>query len=342
MSVDVVDQLRRLVESFDEFVDDVTTDEVVQRVGGSAHPAPSALDRDDRSGWRRFSLVAAAVLLVGGLVAALVWVNADRSSPSSSTSPPVTQDSTGMEFLGTWVVTRRQQNVDDAGSQMFVPLASPLPTYRFEPDGTVSGFDGCNSSVAPWSFNEGEFTTSELTNATAAVSTISCEDSDGNPLPTIGPSPERLELIDGAITMVFDGEDGMTAHAQRLSDLPTPRGLAGSSWILAVDGPDIAVNFGRDGTVEFRDDTVTCAAGSYTYDPGVLVLDLDATPHGCPDARLDELTPSPLEVASFSDNYMADTILLVPATGGAVRLFPESASTEDTAGGDSGDTIPAG
>src|SRR5687767_6990292 len=96
MSVDVVEQVRRLVESFDEVVDDVSTDEVLQRVGGSEpgeppHPPRRALNIDDPSGWRRFNAAAATVALVGGLVGALVWVNADRSSPSSDTSPPPTQ-----------------------------------------------------------------------------------------------------------------------------------------------------------------------------------------------------------------------------------------------------------
>jgi hypothetical protein len=535
MSVDVAEQVRRLVESFDEFVDDLSTDEVLQRVGGvseSGEPAPSTPPttsrRSNRSSWRRFSVAAAAVILVGGLVGALVWVNADRSTPSSDAPPPATQATTPaaslgefvwpapprgyttlddlvtafmtevlawapadtervgdtndrrepqaltlvnerlganvvvlaipspegwgfvqvgdgglsasvdedetvtVEFtptrgsvsssietrfsdgsamsstavtpgtvelpesirltelvsalvvdfddqgnvisvtggtfatdeaqtpsptppqgtgpgsfraddvLGTWVVTRREQPVDDTGSRAFVPMASPLPTYRFD-DGTVSGFDGCNFVVSPWSFTDGSFTTTELTNATAAATTIGCDGSDGNPLPTVGPSPERLELIDGSITMVFEDEDGIAAHAQRLSDLPTPQRLAGSSWILAVDGPDITVHFGRNGTVEFREDATACAAGRYMLDAGVLDLDLDAPLHECTDARLDELTESPLEVVSFSDDYLADTILLVPETGGAVRLFPESASTstEVTARGDANDTEPA-
>ncbi len=532
MPVDVVEQVRRLVESFDEFVDDLSTDEVVQRVSAGsdsrepAHPTPADRSLDDRSSWRRFSLAAAAVVLVGGLVGALVWVNADRSTPSSDTPPPATQatvpagslgqfvwpapprgyatlddlitaftaevlawdpsdtervgdtnnqpqpqaltlvnepvggnvlviaipspqgwgfvqigeglsasvddgDTVAVEFastphaasssiearlsdgttitatatspgtfelpesvrlealvsalvvefdeqdnaiaatggtfasndaqtppslpsqvtvrrnfgtadvVGTWMVTRQERSVDDAASKMFVPLASPLPTYRFDNDGTVSGFDGCNFGVAPWSFTDGRFTTTELTNATAAASTILCEDSDGNPLPTVGPSPERLELIDGTVTMVFSDDDGITAHAQRLSDLPTPQGLAGSSWILAVDGPDVTVHFGRDRAVEFRDETTACAAGQYTYNAGVLVL--DASLYQCTEARLDELTASPLAVASYSDDYMADTILLVPETGGAIRLFPESASTstEVTARGDSSDTSTA-
>jgi hypothetical protein len=353
MSVDVVEQVRRLVESFDELVDDVSTDEVLQRVGGPepvepARPPRRAFTIDDRSGWRRFS-VAAAVVLVGGLVGALAWANADPSVPSSDTPPPANQtppsqvtvpnDFGPADVVGTWVVTRRADGADDPGAQTFVPMASPLPTYRFDDDGTVSAFDGCNSLKAPWSFTDGMFTKPEVTSITVATSAMLCAYSDGNVNPTVGPSPERLESIDGTITMVFDDEVGTTAHAQRLSDLPTPQSLAGSSWILAINGPDIGVHFARDGTVEFRDGTTTCAVGSYTYDAAVLVLDLDASPDQCPQARLDELTGNPLEVASFSDDYMADTILLVPATGGAVRLFPASASTESTA--QSSDTATA-
>ncbi len=361
MSVDVVEQVRRLVEAFDEAVDDVSTDEVLQRVGGSEpgeppHPPRRALKIDDRSEWRRLSVAAAAVVLVGGLVGALVWVNADRSGPSSDTAPPATQTPPSLpsqvtvpsdfgtaDIVGTWIVTRRAHGVDDAGAQTFVPMTSPLPTYRFDNDGTVSAFDGCNSLVAPWSFTDGRFTTPEVTSVTVAASAMLCAYSDGNLRPTVGPSPQRLESIDGTITMVFDDQDGTTAHAQPLSDLPTPQVLAGSSWILAVDGPDIGVRFDRDGMVEFREGTTTCAAGSYTYGAGVLVLDLNASPDQCPQAPLDDLTARPLEVASFSDDYMADTILLVPATGGAVRLFPESVSTttEVTARGDSSDTSPA-
>jgi hypothetical protein len=532
MPVDVIEQVQHLVEAFDEFVDDVSTDEVLQRVGGvsdagaPADPEAPPPHGAGRAGWRRFGLVAAAVVLVAGLVGALVWVSADRSTPSSDAPPqtgatvptvplgdfvwpapprgyttlddlvtafttevlawdPADTDRVGefndqpqpqaltlvnerlggnvvviaipspqgwgfvqvgngglnasvdddqtvalrytpstrsasstvearltdgttvtltastgrlelpesvrvgelvsalvvefdeqgnviaatgrtyapsdpqtpptlpvqpavpnsfdtVDVVGTWIVTRHERSVDDTGAKAFVPLASPLPTYRFDDDGTLSGFDGCNSMVARWSFTDGRFTTPEVTNATAAASTIRCEDSTGIPLPTVGPSPERLERIDGTITMVFTDQDGNNAHAQRLSDLPTPQQLAGSSWILAVEGPDVTVQLRHDGTVDFREDTTTCAAGSYTYDAGVLELDLEAAVDQCPDARLDELTANRLNVAVFSDDYMADTILLVPATGGAIRLFPADGDSSDTATASPIETVDGG
>jgi hypothetical protein len=534
MSVDVIEQIRRLVESFDECVDELRLDEVLDRVGGVSEqpspPRPTALNVEDRAGWRRFGLAAAAAVLVAGLVAVLVWVNAGRSTQPSDTPPPATRNSAPAAFgefvwpapprgyanlddlvtaftaevlawapadtdrvgdindrrepqsfrlvnerfnadvllvatpspqgwgfaqiggrgldasvegdtvavrfppapgavsssvvarlsdgvivngspaapgrfvlpgavrldqlvsvlvvelddrdnvidalggtftpndaetsptapeptspkgpvatsfsradvVGTWIVTQREHSVDDTGSKAFVPMASPLPTYRFDNDGTLSGFDGCNSLVAPWTFTDGQFTSSEVTNATAAASTILCEDSNGNILPTVGPRPQRLESIDGTTTMVFTDDD-ITAHAQRLSDLPTPRSLGGSHWILAVDGPDVTIRFTADGTVEFADDTTRCATGTYTYNTGVLILDVEAAPDQCPHARLDQLVGHPLDVATFSDHYATDTILLVPPSGGTTRLFPEAgADTSETTVTDSvRTTVPA-
>ncbi len=330
MSVDVIEQVRRLVESFEEFVDDLSTEEIGRPLGGTSdsdgatHPTPPPPNLEDQSGRRRFGLAAAAAVLVAGLVGALLLVNADRSTPPAT----VPSSFSTADVDGTWIVTRQERQVDDAGSKGFVPLASPLPTYTFDNDGTLSAFDGCNSIVASWSFTDGEFAVTDVTTAAAPTS---CEDSDGTAAPIVEPPPTRLESIHGTTNMVFIDQDRITAHAQRLSDLPTPQRLAGSSWILAVDGPDVSVQFGRDGTIEFREDTMTCATGLYTYDAGVLVLHLDPAIDECSDAPLDELSASPLIVAYFSDAYVADTILLVPETGGAVRLFPASGFSRDTA-----------
>lgn len=284
----------------------------------------------------RILLAVAAAMVVAGCGAGDDALSPADSTVGGGSSRTVIPSFGRTDVVGTWIVTRREHGVDEADTRVFVPMASPLPTYRFDADGSLSGFDGCNSHVAPWSFTSGRFTTTESTNATAAATAILCEDSNGHQLPTVGPSPERLEQMDGTIIMVFAGEDGITAHAQRLSDLSTPPALAGSTWILAIDGPDVTVEFGRDDRVEFRDDTSTCAAGSYTYDVGVLVLDLETTPDQCPGAGLDARTQRRLEVASYTDRYVADTILLVPATGGAVRLFPASAYSEAS---DEADTI---
>jgi hypothetical protein len=106
MSTNVREQLRQLTEAFDEFVDDVTIDDVL------GHEAPTGSDLDsawiesevadsaEQPAWRRFGLAAAVLLLVAGLAGALAI--ADRSGPESSTSsdsPTTTEAPTSPESL---------------------------------------------------------------------------------------------------------------------------------------------------------------------------------------------------------------------------------------------------
>jgi hypothetical protein len=106
MSTNVREQLRQLTEAFDEFVDDVTIDDVL------GHEAPTGSDLDsawiesevddpaEQPAWRRFGLAAAVLLLVAGLAGALAIAarGGPESSPSAD-SPTTTEAPTSPESL---------------------------------------------------------------------------------------------------------------------------------------------------------------------------------------------------------------------------------------------------
>jgi hypothetical protein len=106
MSTNVREQLRQLTEAFDEFVDDVTIDDVLGHEALTGSDLDSAWiesevdDSAERPAWRRFGLAAAVLLLVAGLAGALAI--ADRGRPESSTSsdsPTTTEVPTSAESL---------------------------------------------------------------------------------------------------------------------------------------------------------------------------------------------------------------------------------------------------
>ncbi len=90
MSTNVREQLRQLADAFDEFVGDVTVDDVLGHAGATGGAEDSAWlrseadDSADRPAWRRFALAAAVLLLVAGLAGALAL--ADRDSPDAATT----------------------------------------------------------------------------------------------------------------------------------------------------------------------------------------------------------------------------------------------------------------
>lgn len=255
MPVDVVEQVRRLVEAFDELVDDVSADEVVQRVSGGTdsreptHPTPER--SPDRSSWRRVSLAAAAVVLVAGLVGALVWVNADRSTPSSETPPPTAQATVPAGSLGqvVWPVPPRgyatledligaftaevlawdpsdTARVGDANDQSqpqvltlvnevvggdVLVIAVPSPQGW----GFVQIGEGLSASV-----DEGESVAVEFVSTqSAASSSIEARLSDGTTVTATATSPGRFELpeavrleeVVSALVVEFDEQGNVIA-----------------------------------------------------------------------------------------------------------------------------------
>ena len=110
MSTNVREQLRQLTEAFDEFVDDVTIDNVLGHEALTGSDLDSAWiesevdDSAERPAWRRFGLAAAVLLLVAGLAGALAI--ADRGGPESSPSadsPTTTGVPTSAESLEQFV-----------------------------------------------------------------------------------------------------------------------------------------------------------------------------------------------------------------------------------------------
>ena len=96
MSVDVREQIQLLAGAFDACVDDVTVDEVLGRVEGRATTNEVARRRSGSSprttlaSWPRLGVAAAAIAMVVGLVAALVFIDRGGAEPVSAPSVPQT------------------------------------------------------------------------------------------------------------------------------------------------------------------------------------------------------------------------------------------------------------
>jgi heat shock protein HslJ len=262
---------------------------------------------------RVWPLLAGAAAALAVLVAGLVVLGGSDQPPGqvpSDTSASTTVSTPG-DVVGVWVVTEFDG----------VPIASPLPTYRFSADGTVSGFDGCNRVATTWSLEAGQLRFGET-----YTTLITCEDSDGTPLPTVAPGGARIETIDGTVTMLFDRE-AATARARRVGDLEHPARLRGTTWTLGVDGPDVRLRFGDDLTAGV-DDVDDCGRTSYTYQDGSLQLGrLEGAGTACVGTHLSDFDTVQTVVVNYTDAY-SPSILLVPPTGGAIRLVPGAAVEE--------------
>jgi len=96
MSTNVHDQIHQLTEAFDEFVTELSIDELVGNAAAPpepispAWPEPELHDFASPAPQRRFVLTAAAVLLIAGLVGALAWINRRPEAPTAS-APPATE-----------------------------------------------------------------------------------------------------------------------------------------------------------------------------------------------------------------------------------------------------------
>lgn len=93
MSTDLRDQIRQLTSAFDQCVDDLTIDEVLDRDAPTIsfddreHPNEIVPALGATPVSRRLGTAAAWVLLAAGLVGVLVWIGRDESVPTTGTSP---------------------------------------------------------------------------------------------------------------------------------------------------------------------------------------------------------------------------------------------------------------
>lgn len=159
MAMDVVEQIRQLTAAFDEFVVDVGVDEVIARGEGTAPTGDPGWNQsrreviDNGSPRTRLGLVAAAVLLVGGLVGALTWIGRGGSDSTDSTTPmadvvesPATtpaSDGSAAE-LASPLTAMRSRLTNQADTELFVVQATAGSYWRLatlaEFDGTTWGF----------------------------------------------------------------------------------------------------------------------------------------------------------------------------------------------------------
>jgi hypothetical protein len=296
---------------------------------------PRRSRRQRRATWA-VAAVAVAAIGAGVFVASR---GDDRSMVTSqTTSPPDSNSSlttvaglTSGDVPGLWVFPRR--SVPD-GNRVGtgVPLPSPLPAYRYEPDGTVHGFDGCNQTSGGWELVNGQLQVPPAPNNTGGSSAALCLDSSGNAPVTVPAVPHALSVLGGVPTLSHSNPDGSTAHGIRVDDLASPATLAGTSWVLALDGDDVTISFRADGTVELATDVGICSTGQYDYADRLVELNLSAPHPGCGDRQLGVLTSGPLLVTSQSDLYTAGSLLLASERG-AVRLFPSGTTSTHTEAG---------
>jgi hypothetical protein len=197
MPADLVEQLRQLAESFDEFVGEVTTDEIVwQRdtVSDGLESSPPARPRRG-SAARRMLVGAAASVLIAGLVGIAQLRQAD--------GPPTRG---GQTALADALVGHRWVAID-------FPSAV-LPWVQFSRgDGSTSlevhGTDGCNQQEGRLGLDGQQVIDSRI-----ASTAIACSG------PSIGP------LLDGSVLDVTSGElvvtgpDGSATRYVALDALP--------------------------------------------------------------------------------------------------------------------------
>jgi len=302
--------------------------------------APDRPGSSDRTGARRraawaVAVAALAVVVVGAGVFVATREESGSTVTSQMTPPPTAASATTVsssDVAGLWVFATRAVQVDTNRVGTGWPLPSPLPAYRFEPNGTVHGFDGCNQTAEGWQLVGGHVQTPPAPNNTGSGTAVLCVDSAGDPPMTVSAVPSAVSVRDGVRTLLHASADGSTAKGVRVDDLRSPATLAGTRWMLAVDGDDITISFSEDDTVEVTNDVAICSTGRYHYADRIVELTLSAPQLGCGDRQLGVLTSGPLLVASYSDGYAADTLLLA-SEHGAVRMFPSSTVTTQAGGG---------
>lgn len=285
-----------------------------------------------------WAVTGAAVLVAS---AGLLVVTQPERSPTLplETPPPApaTASATGSavtsgNVAGLWVFATRAVPVDEYRVGTGWPLPSPLAAYRYESDGTARGFDGCNQTTQAWELVDGQLQTPAAPHATGGSTAALCVDSSGNTPLTIPAVPHAMSVLGGVPTLLHSNADGSTARAVRVEDLPAPEALGGTTGVLAIDGVDLTISFLDDGTVELTTGVASCSAGRYRYADRHLQLNLSTPQPACANRQLGVLMSGPLQVASYSDGYAADTLLLASERG-AVRLFPPGTSTTEAEGG---------
>lgn len=313
-------ELRSLMTRIDEMTPLPPAFDDLPTIAGRPHPP---------SRERRIVLAASAVVAVAiAGIAMFVATRPDRPGTVTTATPPSGSVATTRaapqpvvapdDIVGLWVFTRRAVPVDENRVGTGAPMPSPLPAYRYEPDGTVRGFDGCNRNVSAWQLENGTLEPAETPPATAAATAIGCPDTD---VPvTVAPVPQSVSFLARELTLVHEESDGSWAWAVRVDDLPAPDSLTRTSWTLGSADDDVSVSFRGDGTVGIAADATPCAAGTYSYGAGLLEMTLVVEPN-CRDDELDLLASGPLVAASYTDSIAADTVLLA-SDRGAVRLFP--------------------
>jgi hypothetical protein len=305
-------------------------------------PEPPVSVRD--GGRRRLAWAVSAatvVVVIGGAGVFVATRDDDGSRVTGQATPLSAASGTSLnpgDVVGLWVFASRAVQVDANRVGTGWPMPSPLPAYRYEPDGTVRGFDGCNETTRGWELANGRLQAPPAPNNTGAATAALCVDSAGNPPLTVSAVPNAVSVRGGIVTLQHLNADGSTARGVRVDDLPSPAALADTSWFLAVDGDDVTISFGSNGTVELKTDVTICATGRYRFTDRVVEIELSAPQPGCADRQLSVLTSGPLAAVWYSPGPLlpgprrrdreGDDTLLLASERGAVRLFPSAGAAK--------------
>ncbi len=227
MPADVREQIRQLAGAFDALVDDVTVDEIVghvERRAASGELALLRLEPSQRTSqtWPRLGVVAAAVALVVGLVAALVFIDRDGpGSVSAPSTPPATVAPAPPVALGQFVWPAPPRGYATLHELIAAFTTEVLDWTSFNVDGSIS------NESQPQSFN--------LINPTigANVAAIAVPSSDG-----------------WGFVQVGAGLNATTADGKVIVEFPRPTSVTSSSVTVRLSNGTTVDVTARSNSVE--------------------------------------------------------------------------------------------
>lgn len=294
MSTNVREQLRQLAEAFDEFVDDVSVEELIGRpgvTGGAEDSAWIEPNADDSAGaptWRRFGVAAAALLLLLGMAGALATV--DRGSPESAgglASPAGTGASASAVTFGQFVWPAPAAGYASLGELVGAFTTEVMGWTAFDLVGDV------DDQLRPQSL------TLSNTLLDAEVTVIAVPSPEGWGFVQIGPSVSASMGDDGHVTLEFPTDAAVT------STFVTVRLAGGAIFEVTVDTgwvelPDTQLDQVVSALVVGYDavgDAIMAAGGQFNSDATPTIHDATA-PNSIPADLAEEEPYGPLDYAA--------------------------------------------
>jgi hypothetical protein len=261
MPIDVLEQVRQLAEAFDEYVDDVSIDDVIGDTDGIGReePPPTRLRSDlghDRA-WRRYGVAAAAVLLVAGLVTALAWIDRGGSKHTSSSPPPLTEAPAPVSQLDRFVWPAPARSYATLNELVTAFSAEMLGWDAFELDGDLS------------EARQPQFVTISNTAVGVGVTAIAVPSPDGWGFVQIGQPVDAKNIDTSGVMLTFPGVAGVASASVtvRLSDGTAVDTIADAGGVelpgVQLEQLVSALLIGRDANGQ----VIMASGGQFSSDP---------------------------------------------------------------------------